>query len=205
MIRGLLSTTILSMLAAIVWCYQVFVFAISNDQHKYDYVPKRQIMRQWPCPLSLIWTILDHTSSFVIDGINKLMHMFLTYSHNPVLHQYHRRQRKPRRSVGKGAKCLLLALAHASTTHPHKPAPYIHAFDTDSVLIRIDNCASCSMSMDRNDFVGPLIKSNLGVKGISGTMRNVSVGTIRWVIHNDEGMAHTVMLPNSLYVPNITS
>jgi hypothetical protein len=108
-------------------------------------------------------------------------------------------------SVGKGAKYLLIALAHASTAHDHKPAPYLHAFDTNSVLLHINNCASCSMLMDQNNFVGTLTKSNLGIKGISGTMRNASVGTVRWVIHNDEDKAHTVMLPNLLYVPNIMS
>jgi hypothetical protein len=88
MIHGLLTTARLSIIVALVWCMQVFVFAISNDQHKKDYMPKKQKERQWLCPLSLIWTILDHTSSIIIDGIDNLMHMFLTYSHTPT-HYHH--------------------------------------------------------------------------------------------------------------------
>jgi hypothetical protein len=60
------------------------------------------------------------------------------------------------------------------------------------------------MLMHQNDFVESLTKSVMGINGISGTMRNVSVSSIRWKIHNDEGRVQTILLPNLLHVPNIT-
>ena len=71
--------------------------------------------------------------------------------------------------------------------------------------IKVDNCATCSISNDKRDFVGQLEPLNNSIKGIGGSMEGVSKGTIRWKIADDSGMHHVLILPNSLYVPSSTS
>ena len=55
-------------------------------------------------------------------------------------------------------------------------------FDSDSKKIRIDNCASYSISHDLEDFVKPPKAIDKRIKGIGGTLSNVKQGTIRWFI-----------------------
>ena len=51
-------------------------------------------------------------------------------------------------------------------------------YDTDSKVIRIDNCASYSISFDKSDFVSPLVPVKHRIKGLGGTLNQVQKGTI---------------------------
>ena len=51
-------------------------------------------------------------------------------------------------------------------------------YDTDSKLIRIDNCASYSISFDKSDFVTPLNPVRQQIKGLGGVLQNLQTGTI---------------------------
>ena len=42
--------------------------------------------------------------------------------------------------------------------------------DTDSKVIGINNCASCSISFDKNDFITPLRPVRQKVKGLGGVL-----------------------------------
>jgi len=79
-------------------------------------------------------------------------------------------------------------------------------FDTDSALIRVDNCATACISNDTKDFIGELTPSRRKVKGIVGPAGDgVMTGTIQWHIEDDDGVSHEVNLPGSYYVPWSTS
>jgi hypothetical protein len=79
-------------------------------------------------------------------------------------------------------------------------------FDTDSSLLRIDNCATRSISPDTKDFVNELTPLlNTRVQGVGGKVTGIMMGTIRWNIEDDQGVVHTITLPNSLYVPSAAS
>jgi hypothetical protein len=79
-------------------------------------------------------------------------------------------------------------------------------FDTDSVPIRVDNCATDSISNNRQDFEGPVTPVRGRVKGISGYSNpGIQRGTIAWNIEDDNGRVHRLCLPISYYVPDSTS
>ena len=86
-----------------------------------------------------------------------------------------------------------------------KQQPGKARYDTDSKLIRIDNCASYSISFDKNDFITPLKPVRQKVKGLGGVLDGLQTGTIEWTIEDDEGMPYVIKLPGSLYVPNSPS
>jgi hypothetical protein len=78
-------------------------------------------------------------------------------------------------------------------------------FDSDSKRILIDNCASYSISHDKEDFVGELKPVKRQIKGINGTLGDVQKGTIIWWIEDDYGCPHKKILPGSLYIPTSPS
>ena len=61
-------------------------------------------------------------------------------------------------------------------------------FDTDAKLIRVDNCASYSISNDPADFTTKLRPVKRKLKGLGGTINEIQTGTIRWEIQDDDGV-----------------
>ena len=92
---------------------------------------------------------------------------------------------------------------YSSTAVATKPSSMVKAiFDTDSSLLRIDNCATRSNSPDTGNFVSELRPVlNTRVQGVRGKVGNVMTGTIRWQIEDNQGRVHTLHLLNSLYLP----
>jgi hypothetical protein len=86
-----------------------------------------------------------------------------------------------------------------------KQQPGKARYDTDSKIIRIDNCASYSISFDKNDFITPLKPVRQKVKGLGGVFEGLQTEIIEWTIEDDEGMPYFIKLPGSLYVPNSPS
>ena len=75
-------------------------------------------------------------------------------------------------------------------------------FDTDSQLVGIDNrCLACITHVCE-DMPGELIPCHRSIKGFGGSkVWNVCHGTIKWCIEDDTGVKHTLIIPNSYYVP----
>jgi hypothetical protein len=76
-------------------------------------------------------------------------------------------------------------------------------FDSDSVMLHVDNCASACLTNNIGDFVRAptLVKGR--VKGIGGSnVLVVAIGTIKWTFDDDEGKSHSFLIPGSLYVPS---
>ena len=76
-------------------------------------------------------------------------------------------------------------------------------FDSDSVIIHVDNCASRCITNSMADFVKPPQKVIGRVKGMGGDKVAVAaVGTIRWTFDDDDGISHAFLIPGSLYIPD---
>ena len=84
---------------------------------------------------------------------------------------------------------------------------YQTIFDTDSHTLRIDNCATRSISSHTEDFISTLTPlNNYKIQGINGKVDDkIMQGTIRWYIDDDDGVSHAITLPNSIYYPNAKS
>jgi hypothetical protein len=75
-------------------------------------------------------------------------------------------------------------------------------FDTDSIRLKGNNCASASMSPYIGDFIDAPIKcKNVRIKGFKATSSEVYTGTIQWKIEDDNRREHTITLPRSYYTP----
>lgn len=75
-------------------------------------------------------------------------------------------------------------------------------WDSDSKPIRVDNCATRSISNDISDFVtAPVPMPGYSIGGIGGRLNQCMTGTIHWTIQDDEGKSYDLILPNSIYAP----
>jgi hypothetical protein len=89
--------------------------------------------------------------------------------------------------------CLLARSGSATPTR----------FDSDSVVIHVDNCASRCITNALSDFVGDPQQVVGRVKGMGGDKVAVqAVGTIKWNVEDDDGISHSFMIPGSLYIPD---
>ena len=90
--------------------------------------------------------------------------------------------------------CLVATTGRAETTR----------FDSDSVTLHVDNCASRCITHTLSDFVRPPQKVIGRVKGMGGDTIAVSaVGTIRWTFDDDDdGVSHAFLIPGC-FLPNI--
>jgi hypothetical protein len=89
-------------------------------------------------------------------------------------------------------------------TYPKESAGKDLDFGTDSFQIKVDNCASRTMSFQKSDFIpGTLMKvRDKVVRGFGNTISRIThVGTIKWKIYDDDGRIHDIIIPNSYYVP----
>jgi len=68
-----------------------------------------------------------------------------------------------------------------------------------SYEILIDNCCSHSLTNDINDFIEPLVKSKVRIRGYNCSM----VGTVKWKIQDVDGKIHNFILPDTHYLPTV--
>ena len=69
-------------------------------------------------------------------------------------------------------------------------------------MIGIDNRCSACITHVCEDMPGELILSHRSIKGFGGAkVWDVWRGTIEWCIEDDTGVRHTLIIPNSYYVP----
>jgi hypothetical protein len=71
-------------------------------------------------------------------------------------------------------------------------------FDTDSKSIKVDNCATATISNSIDDFEGPVTKTNYRLQGIGGLVGEIMTGTVVWHIEDDEGVVHKTPEPKHL-------
>ena len=93
------------------------------------------------------------------------------------------------------------AVMAMSTHQPYNVSESI-AFDTDSQLVGIDDCCSACITHVCEDMPGELIPCHQSIKGFGGSkLWNVWHDTIKWSIDDDTGVKHTLIIPNSYYIP----
>jgi len=78
-----------------------------------------------------------------------------------------------------------------------------YQFDSDSYEILIDNCCSHSLTNSKEDFIEPPVKSKVRVRGYNGHTNSAMVGTVKWRVKDDNGKAHSIILPNTYYSPSV--
>jgi hypothetical protein len=74
-------------------------------------------------------------------------------------------------------------------------------FDSDSYQIMVDNGASYSISNNIDDFIEPPTKIGPKIKGFAGSLTTSLIGTVQWYITDDDGRTHSIILPNTNFVP----
>ena len=75
-------------------------------------------------------------------------------------------------------------------------------FDYESFPIGIDNHASRCITNCIDDFGSTLKPSKKQLAGISGSLEIKGTGTVKWIIEDDNGIHHSIIIPNTLYVPD---
>ncbi len=74
-------------------------------------------------------------------------------------------------------------------------------FDSDSYQIMVDNGASYSISNNIDDFIEPPTKIGPKIQGFAESLTTSLIGTVQWYITDDDGRTHSIILPNTNYVP----
>jgi hypothetical protein len=70
-------------------------------------------------------------------------------------------------------------------------------------MVGIDNRCSGCITHDRSDIPGEIVQVRRSIKGFGGARTfNVWMGTIHWNWDDDSGQTHTMVIPNSFYVPD---
>ena len=76
-------------------------------------------------------------------------------------------------------------------------------FDTDSVPVAIDNCASSCMTNDINDFVpGTQKEVSIPVDGLGQRTATIQ-GTVVYQFEDDQGGIHSFSIPNTTYLMDL--
>lgn len=95
-----------------------------------------------------------------------------------------------------GTIVCLLSTASAKSNHRKT------TFNSDSVTIHVDNCASRCITNNRSDFIKAPKRVIGRVKGMgSNNVAVQGIGTIQWFIDDDNGRKHKFLIPGSLYIP----
>ena len=89
----------------------------------------------------------------------------------------------------------MLCMAAVAMSANNRRTGNTSRFDTDSKIIRVDNCASYCISNDLTDFVTELVPIKRKLKGSGGTVTDIQSGTIRWSIQDDLGVIHNIEIP----------
>jgi Reverse transcriptase (RNA-dependent DNA polymerase)/GAG-pre-integrase domain len=101
-----------------------------------------------------------------------------------------------------------IIIVYATSSSKEERRNAIVRFDSDSKSIKIDNCATRSISFDVNDFVTSTLVDVQGKKvhGFGGTTTQITkMGTISWWVEDDTGLPRNITIPNSYLVPTGTT
>ena len=74
-------------------------------------------------------------------------------------------------------------------------------FDTDSILIALDVCASASIGTKRAMFIDLKPLDNVFLSGVGGRIPALGIGTMVLNLEDDSGTVHTFKIEDSYYVP----
>ena len=119
--------------------------------------------------------------------------------HGPRSHfLFHLAQRKPSsRRHRKYYKYLMVMSSSGAQDYEEKPLTW----DSDSLIIGIDQHTSISISNEKRHFV-ELQESNAKVVGVDRVRRGITAGKgkLVWFVEDDQGIIHKWVLPNAYYI-----
>ena len=184
----------------------------STRQAKYAYKPRRKTFERESrfiyCHLAITKLLNNFTNT--IECTISSLHTRTACERKQTRNNLFIRSQAHHRPRKKINLCRLACIVHVTVCATHVAANSTTSraiFDTDSIPIRVDNCATASISNNLKDFQGPLAPARGRIKGITGYTHNTGMmrGTIAWSIEDDQGQVHTIRLPGSYYVPDSTS
>jgi hypothetical protein len=109
-----------------------------------------------------------------------------------------RKRRRPHPMIM--AVCATALQAFASLPQGNRIKSFMR-FDMDSVPIGVDNCATFCLTNNKADFIGPLQRTNTQINGIGGHQKGKWIGTVKWLVVDDQGQRHELLIPNTILVP----
>jgi hypothetical protein len=80
------------------------------------------------------------------------------------------------------------------------PVAHCAVFESDSYDILVDGGATTSITNCLDDFVRPLTKTTIRIKGFNGTSSTAPTGTVKWPILGGQGVCHVLHIPDTYYV-----
>ena len=90
-----------------------------------------------------------------------------------------------------------------SLSAPIDPDPGPTRFDTDSILVGADVCASATLCQFKHLFTDLVPVEGMFLKGVAGKIPVVAKGTLHLTFHDDQGESHTFSVRDSYYVPEL--
>jgi hypothetical protein len=194
------------MTMALMWTTATYFEEFLNPANEgKNYTPKSK--RKWTRPISRIYTVLEKKLwSYAINKIDEWearlkVRKRMTIARKMAIKRDRDRQVKSRPAA---RPKWLATMAFAAVVMSAEAGKHDNQarFDTDSILVGVDNRATACMSDSINDFEGELIKTKRAVKGFHGTKSyNVMMGTLVWTIEDDQGCPQAFRIPNSFYIP----
>jgi hypothetical protein len=94
-------------------------------------------------------------------------------------------------------------VAFHSTIDKLSNMPFRPRFDTDSFKIGIDTLCSVTMSGSKDCFKDLRLSEGATISGIAGGLVSQGQGTFCFQLDDDDGVRHSIHLPNNLYVPGL--
>ena len=108
------------------------------------------------------------------------------------VHHLKRRPRTPR---------IITVYPSECTTDPYRPRRAQFHYGTDTVCV--DNHSSCHISNRPDHFISPPIPFHGNLRGIDNNKVPIAgVGSVKWVITDDQGQDHVLLFHDVLYVPS---
>ena len=134
----------------------------------------------------------------MVQYVTKYVESIQIQPHTNNIHFSHWRVHCTTGLAHKLAYTAIITMSTCQTCHISKSIP----FDTDSQMVRIDNRCSACITHVCEDMPGELNLCHRSIKGFGGAkVWDVWHGTIKWCIEDDTGVRHTLIIPNSYYVP----
>ena len=93
--------------------------------------------------------------------------------------------------------------AYVGTVREARDRPHSIQFNTDSYWIGIDTFASGCISPDRDHFITYNASEGQECKGIAAGLKIMGRGTLKFIMDNDNGITHTISVPNSFHIPDL--
>ena len=182
---------------------------------------RRRLQHQFRSPLYRFVVAASHVAIGIMEAIHRCTEHWWTKRRRPprkayklcagsastFRHRPYRLRKLPRHLLSRSnvrlAAIAFTAIAAQSTATSPTQARMAH-FDTDSYPIKVDNCCTRSISSYIGDFINPpVLLRTRRVKGVQGYVSGpIYQGTLRWHILDDTGQSHSIVLPESYYVPN---